>query len=72
MIPGPSAFSKPNGEADAVTKAVPPGSSGPFAPDCVEKTARDVRRTTRRRFSAVQKVRIVAEGLRDIATIAEL
>lgn len=37
-----------------------------------EKTVRDIRRATRRRFSAEEKIRIVLEGLRGEETIAEL
>ena len=33
--------------------------------DSAEKTVRDIRRATRRRFSAEEKVRIVLEGLRE-------
>ena len=37
-----------------------------------EKTDRDIRRATRRRFSAEEKIRIVLEGLRGDDSIAEL
>jgi len=37
-----------------------------------EKVVRDIRRRTRRRFSAEEKVRIVLEGLRGEQSIAEL
>ena len=37
-----------------------------------EKTVRDIRRATRRKFSAEEKIRIVLEGLRGEETIAEL
>lgn len=37
-----------------------------------EKTARDVRRATRRRHLPEEKIRIVLEGLRDEDSIAEL
>ncbi len=37
-----------------------------------EKTVRDIRRATRRRFSAEDKIRIVLEGLRGEDSIAEL
>ncbi len=37
-----------------------------------EKVVRDIRRRTRRRFSAEEKVRIVLEGLRGEESIAEL
>ncbi len=32
--------------------------------DSAEKTVREIRRATRRRFSAEEKIRIVREGLR--------
>ena len=41
-------------------------------PDSAEKTVRDIRRATRRKFSAEEKIRIVLEGLRGEETIAEL
>jgi len=37
-----------------------------------EQTVRDIRRATRRKFSAEEKIRIVLEGLRGEDTIAEL
>jgi transposase len=37
-----------------------------------DKTVRDIRRATRRKFSAEEKIRIVLEGLRGDETIAEL
>ena len=40
--------------------------------DRSEKVARDIRRATRRRFSAEEKIRIVLEGLRGEDSIAEL
>ncbi len=40
--------------------------------DSAEKTVRDIRRATRRRFSAEEKVRIVLEGLRGEQSISEL
>ena len=40
--------------------------------DSAEKTVRDIRRATRRRFSAEEKIRIVLEGLRGEQSIAEL
>ena len=42
------------------------------APEGAEKTVRDIRRATRRRFSAEDKIRIVLEGLRGEDSIAEL
>ncbi len=44
----------------------------PYAKDSVEKTVRDIRRRTRRKFSAEEKIRIVLEGLRGEDSIAEL
>jgi transposase len=41
-------------------------------PDSAEKTVRDIRRATRRRFSAEDKIRIVLDGLRGEDSIAEL
>ena len=41
-------------------------------PDRAEKTVRDIRRATRRQYSAEEKIRIVLEGLRGEASIAEL
>ena len=41
-------------------------------PDSAEKTVRDIRRATRRKFSAEEKIRIVLEGLRGEETIAEI
>ena len=41
-------------------------------PGSAEKTVRDIRRATRRLFSAEEKIRIVLEGLRGEETIAEL
>ena len=40
--------------------------------DSAEKTVRDIRRKTRRRYSAEEKIRIVLEGLRGEVSIAEL
>ncbi len=37
-----------------------------------EQTVRDIRRATRRQYSAEEKIRIVLEGLRGEASIAEL
>jgi transposase len=42
------------------------------APDSAEKAVRDIRRATRRQFSAQDKIRIVLEGLRGEDSIAEL
>ena len=38
----------------------------------VEKAVRDIRRETRRKYSAEEKIRIVLEGLRGEESIAEL
>ncbi|MDP7675345.1 MAG: transposase, partial [Dehalococcoidia bacterium] len=40
--------------------------------DSAEKTVRDIRRATRRNYSAEEKIRIVLEGLRGEDSIAEL
>ena len=37
-----------------------------------EKTVRDIRRATRRKYSAEEKIRIVLEGLRGEDSVAEL
>ena len=37
-----------------------------------EKTVRDIRRVTRRQYSAEEKIRIVLEGLRGEDSMAEL
>ena len=41
-------------------------------PDGAEKFVRDIRRATRRQWSAEEKIRIVLEGLRGEERIAEL
>ena len=41
-------------------------------PESAEATVRDIRRATRRQYSAEEKIRIVLEGLRGEASIAEL
>jgi transposase len=40
--------------------------------ETVEKTVRNIRRQTRKKYSAEDKIRIVLEGLRGETTIAEL
>jgi transposase-like protein len=40
--------------------------------DSAEKAIRDIRRKTRRKFSAEEKIRIVLEGLRGEESIASL
>jgi transposase len=42
------------------------------APQNAEETVRDIRRATRRQFSAEEKIRIVLDGLRGEDSIAEL
>ncbi len=42
------------------------------APQSAEETVRDIRRATRRQFSAEEKIRIVLDGLRGEDSIAEL
>ena len=42
------------------------------APQNAEETGRDIRRATRRQFSAEEKIRIVLDGLRGEDSIAEL
>jgi transposase len=39
--------------------------------DSAEKAVRDIRRATRRRFAAEEKIRIVVEGLRGEDSIAD-
>src|SRR5467141_4965764 len=41
-------------------------------PESAEKTVRDIRRATRRQYSAEEKIRIVIAGLRGEDSIAEL
>jgi transposase len=40
-------------------------------PESAEKTVRDIRRATRRQYSAEEKIRIVLEGLRGEVSIAD-
>ena len=40
--------------------------------DSAKKAIRDIRRVTRRQYSAEEKIRIVLEGLRGESSIAEL
>ena len=47
-----------------------PKSSSPKKP--VEQVVKDIRRATRRHFSAEDKIRIVLEGLRGEVSVAEL
>ena len=46
-----------------------PRSSTPETPS--ERVVRDIRRATRKQYSAEEKIRIVLDGLRGDATIAE-
>jgi hypothetical protein len=50
------------------------GSDGARAvrTDSAEKTVRDIRRATRRQYSAEGKIRVVLEGLRGETSIAKL
>jgi len=40
--------------------------------ECVEKTVRNMRQKTRKKYTAEEKIRIVLEGLRGETTITEL
>ena len=51
-------------------KSNPPGT--PASPSPSERLVRDIRRVTRKHYSAEDKIRIVLDGLRGDATIAEL
>ena len=48
------------------------GRQAERVPDSAEKTIRDIRRATRRRHSAEDKIRIVLEGLPGKVSITEL
>jgi hypothetical protein len=43
-----------------------------FGEDMAEKVVKDIRRATRKQYSAEEKIRIVLEGLRGEDSIAEL
>jgi transposase len=47
-------------------------TSSKKAKESAEKTVRDIRRRTRRHYSAEEKIRVVLEGLRGEDSIAEL
>jgi transposase len=47
-------------------------SKDKYPKESAEKTVRDIRRRTRRHYSAEEKIRIVLEGLRGEDSIAEL
>ena len=51
-------------------KSNPPGT--PASPSASERPVRDIRRVTRKHYSAEDKIRIVLDGLRGEVTIAEL
>ena len=51
-------------------KSSTPGT--PASPSASERLVRDIRRVTRKHYSAEDKIRIVLDGLRGEATIAEL
>ena len=50
-------------------KSNPPGT--PASPSSSERLVRDIRRVTRKHYSAEDKIRIVLDCLRGEATIAE-
>ena len=50
----------------------PPPNATPASPSASERLVRDIRRVTRKHYSAEDKIRIVLDGLRGEVTIAEL
>ncbi|NOT70801.1 MAG: IS3 family transposase [Hyphomicrobium sp.] len=50
----------------------PPPNGTPASPSASERLVRDIRRVTRKQYSAEDKIRIVLDGLRGEVTIAEL
>ena len=58
--------------AEKNEKAEKPEGAGRSPKTGPEAKVREIRRRTRRRYSAEEKIRIVLEGLRGEATIAEL
>jgi transposase len=50
----------------------PPSNATSPSPSPSEKLVRDIRRVTRKHYSAEEKIRIVLDGLRGEATISEL
>jgi transposase len=66
-----------SGQSEGVEKSDRERSAGDEKRERVERSGveakvREIRRRTRRRYSAEEKIRIVLEGLRGEATIAEL
>jgi transposase len=51
---------------------VPPPHAEPSSPSASERLVRDIRRVTRKHYSAEDKIRIVLDGLRGEVSIAEL
>ena len=49
----------------------PPANATPASPSASERLVRDIRRVTRKHYSAEDKIRIVLDGLRGEVTIAE-
>jgi transposase len=50
----------------------PPPNAAPASPSASERLVRDIRRVTRKHYSAEDKIRIVLDGLRGEVSIAEL
>ena len=72
--PLPGIFGVPGGGSCNAWEPVPHKTrqkSGPVK-EPAEKVMKDIRRMTRRKFSAEEKIRIVLEGLRGEKSIAEL
>jgi transposase len=63
---------RPSGAEARPGPRVPEGSIAGPAKEPAEKVVKDIRRMTRRKFSAEEKIRIVLEGLRGEESIAEL
>ena len=72
--PPPGIFGVPGSGSRNAWEPVPHKTrqkSGP-AKEPAEKVVKDIRRMTRRKFSAEEKIRVVLEGLRGEESIAEL
>src|SRR5215831_9304877 len=72
--PPPGIFRVPGGGSRKAQEPVPHKTrqkSGPVK-EPAEKVVKEIRRMTRRKFSAEEKIRIVLEGLRGEESIAEL
>jgi transposase len=50
----------------------PPPNATPVSSSASEKLVRDIRRVTRKHYSAEEKIRVVLDGLRGEVTISEL